>query len=184
MIQLVTDCHTSCKPIGSLRGWSIGQLESNVIAGRALLGIFQLQVDCADVLFSLCKKKSYRVRVRQQPTVPADDWPQNTWSLLLSPAQWPENSVDGCCSNTQVVLNILIPETLTSLVLEQLFFLGDTQSRYELQVFAQANAAWLPVTKGILEPGISNERKAQLTNALVRILRRFLTPATIELLSL
>ena len=30
---------------------------------------------------------------------------------------------------------------LTQLLVEQLFFLGDTRSRYELQVFAQANDA-------------------------------------------
>lgn len=41
-----------------------------------------------------------------------------------------------------------------SIVLEQLFFLGDTRSRYELQVFAQANSARLLLTMGILQPGI------------------------------
>ena len=76
----------------------------------------------------------------------------------------------------------------TSLMMEQIDFLGDTRSRYELQlqVFAQANDARLPLTMGILQPSIpvrrmSNDRKNPLTDALVRILRRFLTPATIAL---
>ena len=42
---------------------------------------------------------------------------------------------------------------LTQLLIEQLFFLRDTRSRYELQVFAQANDARLPLTMGILQPG-------------------------------
>ena len=75
---------------------------------------------------------------------------------------------------------------LTSLMMEQIYFLGDTRSRYELQVFAQANDARLPLTMGILQPDIpvrrmSNDRKNPLTDALVRILRRFLTPAAIAL---
>ena len=73
-----------------------------------------------------------------------------------------------------------------SIVLEQLAFLGDTQSRRELLVFAQANPARLPLAMGILQPDIpvrrmANERKTKLTDALVQILRRLLTPATVTL---
>ena len=71
-----------------------------------------------------------------------------------------------------------------SIVLEELAFLGDTRSRHELLVFAQANQARLPLTMGIVQPNIpvrrmASERKTQLTDALVRILSRFLTPATV-----
>ena len=73
-----------------------------------------------------------------------------------------------------------------SIVLEQLAFLGDTQSRRELLVFAQANPARLPLAMGILQPDIpvrrmANERKTKLTDALVQILRRLLTTATVTL---
>ena len=72
------------------------------------------------------------------------------------------------------------------IVLEQLAFLGDTRSRRELLVFAQANPSRLALTMGILQPEIpvrrmASERKTKLNDALVRIPRRFLTPATVTL---
>ena len=76
--------------------------------------------------------------------------------------------------------NMTIP-----VLLEDLVFLGDTRSRYELLVFAQANPARLPLAMGLVQPDIparrmANDRKIQLTDALVRILVRFLTPVTVE----
>ena len=58
--------------------------------------------------------------------------------------------------------------------IEDLVFLGDTCSRYELLVFAQANPARLPLAMGLVQPDIparrmANDRKIQLTDALVRI---------------
>ena len=83
----------------------------------------------------------------QQPTEvayfdPANDWPQ------------------------PIELNATFP-----IVLEQLAFLGDTRSRCELLVFAQANPARLPLTMGILQPNIPvrrmmSERRTKLTDAL------------------
>ena len=75
---------------------------------------------------------------------------------------------------------------LFHIVLEKLAFLGDTRSRRELLVFAQANPSRLPLTMGILQPEIpvrriASERKTKLYDAFVRILRRFLTPATVTL---
>ena len=71
------------------------------------------------------------------------------------------------------------------IVLEQLAFLGDTRSRRELLVFAQANLSRLPLTMGILQQipvrRMASERKTKLNDALVRILRRLLTPATVTL---
>ena len=74
--------------------------------------------------------------------------------------------------------NMTIP-----IVLEDLVFLGDTRSRYELLVFAQANPARLPLAMGLMQPDIlarrmANDRKVQLTDALVRVL--VLTPVTVE----
>ena len=66
-----------------------------------------------------------------------------------------------------------------AVVLEELAFLGDTRSRHELRIFAQANQSRLPLTMGIVQP-MASERKTQLT-ALVRILSRFLTPATVPM---
>ena len=68
-----------------------------------------------------------------------------------------------------------------SVVMEEMAFLGDTRSRCELLVFAQANPARLPLTMGILQPNIPvrrmmSERRTKLTDALVRVLCRLLTP--------
>ena len=49
---------------------------------------------------------------------------------------------------------------LFHIVLEQLAFLGDTRSRRELLVFAQANPSRLPLTMGILQPEIPVRRIA------------------------
>ena len=73
-----------------------------------------------------------------------------------------------------------------AVVLEELAFLGDTRSRHELLVFAQANQARLPLAMGLVQPDIparhmANERKVQLTDALVRILLRFLTPVSVKM---
>ena len=45
-----------------------------------------------------------------------------------------------------------------SVVMEEMAFLGDTRSRCELLVFAQANPARLPLTMGILQPNIPVRR--------------------------
>ena len=73
-----------------------------------------------------------------------------------------------------------------AVVWEELAFLGDTRSRHELLVFAQANQSRLPLAMGIVQPHIpvrrmASERKTKLTDAPVRILSRFLTPATISM---
>ena len=65
-------------------------------------------------------------------------------------------------------------------------FLGDTRSRCELLVFAQANPARLPLTMGILQPSVPvrrmmTERRTKLTDALVQVLCRLLTPIGIAL---
>ena len=74
----------------------------------------------------------------------------------------------------------------TSVLMQDMAFLGDTRSRCELLVFAQANPARLPLTMGILQPNIpvrrmTSERRTKLTDALVRVLRRFLTPIGVTL---
>ena len=73
-----------------------------------------------------------------------------------------------------------------AVVWEELAFLGDTRSRHELLVFAQANQSRLPLAMGIVQPHIparrmASEHKTKLTDALVSILSRFLTPATISM---
>ena len=70
--------------------------------------------------------------------------------------------------------------------MEEMAFLGDTRSRCELLVFAQANPARLPLTMGILQPNIPVrrmmiERRTKLTDALVRVLCRLLTPIGVVL---
>ena len=64
--------------------------------------------------------------------------------------------------------------------------MGDTRSRRELLVFAQANPSRLPLAMGISQPGIpvrrmAADRKTKVTDALVRILRRLLTTVTVPM---
>ena len=173
-----------------------GSMESNVMAGRALFGCLQLpdgQRRCAiflvqeKVMQGTSRAADYRAYRRIAPKLlelvvvskpvafafcgrlllqhpaevdyfdPANDWPQP----------------------------IELHATF-SIVLEELAFLGDTRSRCELLVFAQANPARLPLTMGILQPDIPvrrmmSERRTKLTDALVRVLRRFLTPIGVSL---
>ena len=132
---------------------NLGSMESNVMAGRALLGCLQLpdgQRRCAiflvheKVMQGSSKSAEYRAYRRIAPKCFFDlgtDWPK------------------------PIELNATL-----SIVLEQLAFLGDTRSRRELLVFAQANPARLPLAMGILQPDIpvrrmANERKQ---NSLMR----------------
>jgi hypothetical protein len=48
--------------------------------------------------------------------------------------------------------------------LQQLSFLGDTRSRRELLVFAQANPSRLPLAMGISQPGIPVRRGRRQEN--------------------
>ena len=119
--------------------------------------LLELVVVSKPVAFAFCGRL-----LRQQPAEveyfnPASDWPQ------------------------PIELHATFP-----IVLEELAFLGDTRSRCELLVFAQANLARLPLTMGILQPDIPvrrmmSERRTKLTDALVRVLRRFLTPIGVAL---
>ena len=175
---------------------NLGSMESNVMAGRALFGRFQLPDGlrrCAiflvqekvmhgtsraadDRAYRRIAPKSLELVVVSRPVAfafcgrllvqqpagvdyfdPARDWPQ--------PIEF---------------------HATFSILLEELAFLGDTRSRCELLVFAQANPARLPLTVGILQPDIpvrrmTSERRTKLTDALVRVLRRFLTPIGVAL---
>ena len=174
----------------------LGNMEANVMAGRALLGVLHLpDAQCRCVLLLVQEKvlqggtsktPEQRAFKRISPKyldLSAVSLPiaqSFCGSLLqrylakmayLDPLQdWPK----------PIEQNMTIP-----VVLEDLVFLGDTRSRYELLVFAQANPARLPLAMGLVQPDIparrmANDRKVQLTDALVRILVRFLTPVTVE----
>ena len=174
---------------------NLGSMEANVMAGRALLGVLQLpdnQRRCAIFLvhekvigtsknpaqraFRRIAPKSLELVVVSQPIARTFcgrllDQQLKTMSYFDPAQDWPK----------PIELNTAIP-----VVLEELAFLGDTRSRHELLVFALANQSRLPLTMGILQPDIpvrrmANERKTKLNDALVRILSRFLTPATIPM---
>ena len=174
----------------------LGDLEANVMAGRALLGVFHLpdaQCRCALMLVQekvlqggTTKTPAQRAFKRISPKyldvcIVSLSIAQNFCGTLLQrsltkmayldPLQdWPK----------PIEQNMTIP-----VLLEDLVFLGDTRSRYELLVFAQANPARLPLAMGLVQSDIparrmANDIKVQLTDALVRILVRFLTPVTVE----
>ena len=175
----------------------LGNLEANVMAGRALLGVMHLpdaQRRCVLLLVQekilrggTCKTPEERAYRRISPkyldlTVVSLPIARTFCGSVLQrylaqmdyldPVQdWPK----------PIERNMTIP-----ILLEDLVFLGDTRSRHELLVFAQANQARLPLAMGLVQPDIparrmANDRKVQLTDAIVRLLVRFLTPATVEM---
>ena len=174
----------------------LGNMEANVMAGRALLAVMHLSdAQCRCVLLLVHEKvlqggtsktpeqRAFRRISPKYLDLCAVSLPiakSFCGSLLqrylakmayFDPLQdWPK----------PIEQNMIIP-----ILLEDLVFLGDTRSRYELLVFAQANPARLPLAMGLAQPDIparrmANDRKVQLTDALVRILVRFLTPVTVE----
>ena len=133
---------------------NLGSMESNVMAGRTLFGCLQLpdgQRRCAIFLVQekvaqgSSKSAEYRAYRRIAP---------KTWELVvisqpvaqtfcgrlllqhLSNAAYFDPGSDW---PKPIELNATLP-----IILEQLAFLGDTRSRRELLVFAQANPARLP----------------------------------------
>ena len=175
----------------------LGNSEANVMAGRALLGVMHLpdaQRRCVLLLVQeeilrggTCKTPEERAYRRISPkhldlTVVSLPIARTFCGSVLQrylahmdyldPVQdWPK----------PIERNMTIP-----ILLEDLVFLGDTRSRHELLVFAQANQARLPLAMGLVQPDIparrmANDRKVQLTDAIVRLLVRFLTPATVEM---
>ena len=176
---------------------NLGNLEANVMAGRALLGVLQLpdtQQRCVILLVhekvmpsGTSKNPAQRALKRIAPkllelvivSLPIArtfcgrllDQYLKTMSYFDPAQDWPKPIED---------------HVSMAVVWEELAFLGDTRSRHELLVFAQANQSRLPLAMGIVQPHIpvrrmASERKTQLTDALVRILSRFLTPATISM---
>ena len=67
-----------------------------------------------------------------------------------------------------------------NITLTRLQYLGNTKSRREMNVFAAANPARLPLAMGLVQHGVPFTRKQRtgLVDALVLILKRFLTPAS------
>ena len=172
---------------------NLGSMESNVMAGRALFGL-QLpdgQRRCAIFLVhekvtqGSSKSADYRAYRRIAPkslelVVSQPVAQAFCGRLLLQHLPHATYFDPGTDWPKPIELNATFP-----IVLEQLAFLGDTRSRRELLVFAQANPSRLPLTMGILQQipvrRMASERKTKLNDALVRILRRLLTPATVTL---
>ena len=175
---------------------NLGSMESNVMAGRALFGRLQLpdgQRRCAiflvqeKVMQGTSRAADYRAYRRIAPKslelVVVSKPVAFAFCgrlLLQQPA-----GVDYFDPAQDWLQPIELHATF-SIVLEELAFLGDTRSRCELLVFAQANPARLPLTTGILQPDIPvrrmmSERRTKLTDALVRVLRRFLAPIGVAL---
>ena len=171
-------------------------MESNVMAGRGLFGCFQLPDGLRRCAIFLVQEKvmqgtrraadyrAYRRIAPKSPELVVVSRPvafafcgrllvqQPAGVEYFDPARdWPQP---------------IVFHATFSILLEELAFLGDTRSRCEPLVFAQANPARLPLTMGILQPNIpvrmtTSERRTKLTDALVRVLRRFLTPIGVTL---
>ena len=185
-----------CSPWQLCEAGNLGSMESNVMAGRALLGCLQLPTghDRHAIFLVLDKtmqgsnkSAAYRAYRRIAPksieVILLPHFVARTFCgrLIEKHAQDTEYFDPGRDWPHPIEGHGNIP-----LVLQQLSFLGDTRSRRELLVFAQANPSRLPLAMGISQPGIpvrrmAADRKTKATDALVRILRRFLTPAAIPM---
>ena len=152
---------------------NLGSMESNVMAGRALFGCLQLpdgQRRCAIFLvhekvtqgasksadyraYRHIAPKSLELVVVSQPVAEAF-----CGRLLLQHLQHATYFDPGTDWPKPIELNATFP-----IVLEQLAFLGDTRSRRELLVFAQANPSRLPLTMGILQPVFFCQANGQRT---------------------
>ena len=175
---------------------NLGSMESNVMAGRALLGCLQLPTGHdRHAIFLVIdktmqgsnKNAAYRAYRRIAPksieVILLPHFVARTFCgrLIEKHAQDTEYFDPGRDWPQPIEGHVNIP-----LDLQQLSFLGDTRSRRELLVFAQANPSRPPLAMGISQPGIpvrrmAADRKTKATDALVRILRRFLTPAVITM---
>ena len=185
-----------CSPWQLCEAGNLGSMESNVMAGRALLGRFQLPTGHdRHAIFLVIdktmqgsnKNAAYRAYRRIAPksveVILLPHFVARTFCgrLIEKHAHNTEYFDPGRGWPHPIEGHVNIP-----LDLQQLSFLGDTRSRRELLVFAQANPSRLPLAMGISQPGIpvrrmAADRKTKVTDALVRILRRFLTPATITI---
>ena len=185
-----------CTPWQLCEAGNLGSMESNVMAGRALLGCLQLPAgQNRHAIFLVLDKamqgsnktaahRAYRrIAPRSIEVVLLPQFVVRTFcGRLIDQYAKHTDYFDPCHDWPHPIeLNGNIP-----LVLQQLTFLGDTRSRRELLVFAQANPSRLPLAMGISQPGIpvrrmAADRKTKVTDALVRILRRFLTPVTIPM---
>ena len=188
VMQLITDCIPLL--LFSDHG-SLGSMEANVMAGRALFGRFQLPEGPRRCAIFLVQEK-----VMQGTSRSADSRayrriaPKPLELVLVS-----KSVAFAFCGRLLVQQPAEVedfdperdwPKPIVfhasfSVVMEEMAFLGDTRSRCELLVFAQANPARLLLAMGILQPNIPvrrmmSERRTKLTDALVRVLCRLLTP--------
>ena len=77
----------------------------------------------------------------------------------------------------------ILPNPELNITLTRLQYLGNTKSRREMNVFAAANPARLPLSMGLVQHGVpftrmGVEQRTGLLDALVLILKRFLMPAS------
>ena len=176
---------------------NLGNLEANVMAGRALLGIFQLPDNQQRCVIALVHEKVMSSGTSKNPVQRALKRiaPKMLELVIVSlpiARTFCGRLLDlhlrkmSYFDPAQDWLKPIEDHPSMAVVWEELAFLGDTRSRHELLVFAQANQSRLPLAMGIVQPHIpvrrmASERKTQLTDALVRILSRFLTPAAISM---
>ena len=200
VVQLLTEgipllLFSDPKAVPSVSPWSLcangdlGSMEANVMAGRALFGrlpdgprrcaIFLVQEKVMQGTSRSADSRAYRrIAPKSLELVLVSRSVALAFCgrlLVQQPAEveyfdperdWPKP---------------IVFHASFSVVMEEMAFLGDTRSRCELLVFAQANPARLPLTMGILQPNIPvrrmmSERRTKLTDALVRVLCRLLTP--------
>ena len=176
---------------------NLGSMEANVMAGRALLVVLQLpdtQKRCA--IFLVHEKVMHSGTSKNPAQRAIKRIAPKLLELVVVSLPIARTFCGRLLDQDLKSMNYFVPaqdwpkpieaNMSMAVVLEELAFLGDTRSRHELLVFAQANQSRLPLTMGIVQPNIpvrrmASERKTKLTDALVRILSRFLTPATIPM---
>ena len=151
----------------------LGSVESNVMAGRALLGVFQLANGgqrCA--LFVLLDKHICRAATKRPRLGLTGALPQRLWNWLrcLSVASTFCDRLLALHRGTSTYFDPAQdwPQPITSnprmeVFMQRLYFLGNTRSRRELIVFAETNPFRLPLAMGIAQASIPVRRMAKMT---------------------
>ena len=174
----------------------LGSMESNVMAGRALLGLFNLPDGSARCAIFIMLDKHMHGNNRSAASSAYRRIAPKSVELVLLPQYVALAFCVRLLEMHQKKAEYFNPHqdwpqpiamnANFSIFLQKLAFLGDTRSRRELVVFAEPNPSRLPLVMGIAQAGVpvrrmASDRKTKLTDTLVRLLRHFLTPASTPL---
>ena len=150
---------------------NLGNLEANVMAARALLGIFQLPDNQQRCVIALVHEKVMSSGTSKNPVQRAlKRIAPKLLELVIVSLPIARTFCGRLLDQHLKTMSYFDPaqdwlkpiedHPFMAVVWEELAFLGDTRSRHELLVFAQANQSRLPLAMGIVQSHIPVRRMA------------------------